>query len=93
MNYRQKDQPEWLATAYFSVNNKTHSATKVSLFMVNYEIELEIEANVKRKEKVENITEFAERMKKVQEKAGTALKKVQEEIKRQADKGRRKVKK
>jgi len=33
--------------------------------MVNYEIELEIEANVKRKEKVENITEFAERMKKV----------------------------
>ena len=50
--------------------------------MVNYEIELEIETNVKRKEKVENITEFAERMKKVQE-----------EIKRQADKGRRKVKK
>jgi len=32
--------------------------------MVNYEIELEIEANVKRKEKVENITEFTERIKK-----------------------------
>ena len=32
--------------------------------MVNYEIELEIEANIKRKEKVENITELTERMKK-----------------------------
>ena len=64
INYRQKNQSEWLATVDFSVNNKIYLATKVFLFMVNYEIELEIEANIKRKEKVENITELTERMKK-----------------------------
>ena len=31
--------------------------------------------------------EFAERMKRVQEKTGAALKKAQEEMKRQADRG------
>jgi len=38
-------------------------------------------ADIKRKEKVEKIMKFAERMKKVQEKARTALKRVQKEIK------------
>ena len=36
----QKDWPEWLASAKFAVNNKAHTATKVSLFMANYEREL-----------------------------------------------------
>ena len=31
IDYRQKNQLEWLATAEFAVNNKTHSATKVSV--------------------------------------------------------------
>jgi len=39
----------------------------VSLFIVNYEIELEIKANFK---KVEYITEFAERIKKYKRKLG-----------------------
>jgi len=51
--------------AEFAVNNKTYLATKVSLFIVNYNRELRIKANIRRKEKVEKATEFAERMKKV----------------------------
>jgi len=42
----------------FAVNNKTHLATKVSLFMANYRRELRIEVNIRRKEKVEKIIEF-----------------------------------
>ena len=61
-------------TAEFAVNNKTHSVTKVSPFIANYERELRIEANIRRKSKVEKMMEFAERMKKVQEKARAALK-------------------
>jgi len=42
---------------------------------------LRIGTDIRRKEKVEKVTEFAERMKKVQEKVGVALRKAQEEIK------------
>jgi len=75
--------------AEFAVNNKAHTATKVSLFMANYERELRIGGDIRKKGKVEKATEFVERMKKVQEKVGTALKKAQEEIKRQVDKKRK----
>ena len=51
--------------AEFAVNNKVHSATKVSLFMMNYSRELRIGANIRRKEKVEKTTEFVERIKKI----------------------------
>ena len=49
--------------------------------MANYGRELRIGADIRRKEKVENVMEFTERIKKVQEKAGVALKKAQEEMK------------
>ena len=64
MDYRQKDWPEWLALAEFIVNNKVYSATKVSLFMANYGRELRIGANIRKEEKIEKATQFAERMKK-----------------------------
>jgi len=64
------------------VNNKIHSATKVSPFIANYSRELRMGADIRRKEKVEKATEFAERMKRVQEEAGVALRKVQEKIKK-----------
>ena len=92
VDHRQKDWPEWLVTAEFAVNNKTYSATKVSLFMANYKRELKIEADIKRKRKMEKAIEFAEKIKKMQKEAGVALRKVQEEMKWQADKGRKKVK-
>jgi len=47
------------------VNNKIHSATKISPFMENYGKELRMEANIRRKEKIEKAMEFAERIKKV----------------------------
>ena len=73
--------------AKFVVNNKIYSATKVSPFMANYRRELRIWANIRRKEKVEKAIEFTKRMRNVQEEAGVALRKVQEEMKRQADRG------
>ena len=82
VDHRQKDWPEWLASAEFVVNNKAHTATKVSSFMANYGRELRMGGNIKKREKVEKVTEFIEKMKKVHEEAGAALKKVQENIKR-----------
>ena len=73
IDHVQKYWPEWLATANFAVNNKTHSVTKVSPSMENYGRELRMGADIRRKDKVEKAMEFAERMKKVQEKAGAAL--------------------
>ena len=70
----------------FVMNNKVHSATKVLYFIANYGRELRMEVDIKRKGKVEKATEFAERMRKVQEKAEMALRRVQEEIERQANK-------
>ena len=45
--------------------------------------------DIRRKGKVESATEFVERMKKVQEEAEAALKKMQDEMKKYADRGRR----
>jgi len=71
------------------VNNKVHTVTKVSPFMANYGKELKMGGDIRRKEKVESVTEFMERMKKVHKETKAALKKTQEEMKRYADRGRK----
>ena len=76
----------------FAVNNKVHTATKVSPFMTNYRRELRMGKDIRKKGKVKRATEFVERMKKVYKEARAALKKAQEEMKRQADKRRRESK-
>ena len=48
VDYRQKNWLEWLVIAKFVVNNKTYSATKVSLFMANYKRELRMGADIRR---------------------------------------------
>ena len=63
-------------TAEFTVNNKIYSATKISPFMINYSRELRMEADIRRKGKVEKVTEFAEKMNQVQEEAEVVLRKV-----------------
>jgi len=93
IEHRQKDWLEWLAVAEFVVDNKVHTVTKVSPFMANYGKELRMGENIRRKGKVESVTEFVERMKKVQEKAEMALKKTQKEIKRYADRGKKETEK
>ena len=71
------------------MNNKIHSTTKVSPFMANYEREMRMGGDIRKKGKVEKATEFMERLKKVQEEAGAVLKKIQEEMKRYADRKRK----
>ena len=77
VEYRQKNWPEWLASAKFVMNNKVHMATKILPFMANYGKEVRIGGDIRKKGKVESATEFVERMKKVYEEAGVALKKTQ----------------
>jgi len=92
VDHRQKDWPEWLVSVEFAVNNKVHTATKVLPFMANYERELRMRGDIRRRGKVESTTEFVERMKKVHEGAEAALKKAQENMKRQADRERKETK-
>ena len=89
VDHRQKDWPEWLASVEFTVNNKVYTVTKVLSFMANYRRYLRIGGDIRKKEKVEKVMEFVERMKRVQKEAGAALEKIQEEMKRYADRNRR----
>ena len=77
--------------AEFTINNKVHSITKVSLFITNYSRELRMGGDIRRKEKVEKATEFVEKLKRVQEEVETALKKTQKEMKRYTDRNRKKT--
>ena len=45
--------------------------------MANYSRELRMEADIRRKKKIEKVIEFAKRMKKVQKEAGVVLRKAQ----------------
>jgi len=60
-------------TAEFAVSSKTHSTTKMFLFIVNYSGKLRMEVDIRRKRKVEKLMEFVERMKKIQKEVGTVL--------------------
>ena len=91
--HRQTDWPEWMVAAEFAINNKVHTATKVLPFMANYRREMRMGGDIRRKGKVESVTEFVERMKKVHEEVEAALKKTQEEMKRYADRNRKETEK
>ena len=65
-----------MVSAEFVVNNKIHTATKVSLFMANYGRELRMGEDIRKKGKVESAMEFVEKMKKVQKEARAVLKKM-----------------
>ena len=82
-----------MASAEFAVNNKTHTATKVLPFMANYGRQLRMGGDIRKNGKVESTMEFVERMKKVHEKAGVVLKKMQEEMKRYTDRNRKETEK
>jgi len=42
-----------------------YSVTKISLFMANYKRKLRMRVEIRKREKLEKMTEFAERMKKI----------------------------
>ena len=89
VNHRQNNWLEWLATAEFAFNNKVHTATKMSLFQVNYERESRMGFDIRKKGKNEKAEEFVREMKERHEKVRAALVKSQEEMKRQADRNRK----
>ena len=91
VDHRLKNWLEQLASAEFVINNKAHLTTKMSPFMANYRRELRMGMDLRRKEKMEKMTEFMERMRKVQEETGAVLVKAQEEMKRQEDSERKEV--
>ena len=73
------------------MNNKVHLAIKILPFIVNYKREIRMGADIRRKEKIEKIIKFIERMRKVQKKAEATLRKAQEKMKKQVDRGKREV--
>ena len=61
--------------------------------MANYERKLQIGADIRRKSKVKIATKFVKRMRRVQKETEAGLKKVQEEMKQQADKRKKEIEK
>ena len=69
-----------------------HTAMRSSLFQVNYRRELKIGFDIRKKGKNEKIKEFVKEMKEKHEEARAALVKSQEEMKRQVNRSKKKVK-
>jgi len=88
IDYRQEQWPEWLGTAEFAYNNKAHSSTKTSPFKANYGQDPRMGFKGRRKGKYAGAEKFIEKMKEIQEEAKVALGKVQEDIKKYADRKR-----
>jgi len=80
-----------LATAEFAFNNKVHIATKSLLFKVNYGREPRMSFDIRKKGKNMKAEEFMKEIKNRHEKVKAALVKLQEEMKRQADRNRKKA--
>jgi len=78
-----------LGTVEFTYNNKVHTVTKISLFKANYGQDPKMGFKGKRKGKYKAAEKFIERMRKIQEKAKAVLEKVQEEMKKFANRKRR----
>ena len=71
--------------AEFMYNNKIYIATKILLFKANYGQDLRMGFEGRRKGKYKAAGKFVKRMKKIQGEAKAALGKVQEEIKKFAN--------
>jgi len=91
VNHRQNNWAKWLATAEFAFNNKVHTATKMSLFQVNYEREPRMGFDIRKKGKNDKVEKFVKEMKERHEEAKVALVKSQKEMKRQADRSKKEV--
>jgi len=91
INHRQEQWSEWLGTAEFAYNNKAHSSTWTSPFKVNYGQDPRIGFEGRKKEKYERAEKFIEKMKEIQEEAKATLGKVQEDMKKYADRKRSEV--
>ena len=55
----------------FVVKSKAYTTTKVLLFIANYRRELRMEADIRRKKKIEKMTKFIEKIKKIWSRSST----------------------
>jgi len=90
IDHRQEQWPDWLGTAEFAYNNKIYTATKISPFKANYGQDPRMGFEGRRKRKYEAVGKFVKRMKKIQKEAKAVLGKVQEEMKKFANRRQRK---
>jgi len=90
INHRQEQWPDWLGTAEFAYNNKIYTAIKILPFKANYGQDPRMGFERRRKRKYEAVGKFVQRMKKIQEEAKVVLEKAQEEMKKFANRRRRK---
>jgi len=88
IDHCQEQWPEWLGTAEFAYNNKVHSGTKMSPFEANNGRNPRMGFELRKKGRFEGAERFTKRMEEVQGEAKAALMKVQEEMKRYADRKR-----
>ena len=91
INHRQEQWPEWLGMAELVYNNKVHSSTQMIPFKANYGQDLRMGFEGRTKGKYEGAEKFVEKIKEIQEEAKAALSKVQEEIKKYANRKRGEV--
>ena len=80
-----------MATAEFIFNNKIYTAIKLSLFKINYEQKSRMGFKIRKKRKHAKVEEFVKEIKKMHKEVKTALKILQEEIKKYIDRNRKKV--
>jgi len=80
-----------LGTAEFAYNNKAHSSTWMLPFKANYGQDPRMVFEGRKKGKYVGAEKFVEKMKEIQEEAKAVLGKVQEDIKKYADRRRSEV--
>jgi len=88
IDHRQEQWSDWLGTAEFAYNNKMHSSTKTLPFKANYRQNPRMEFEMRRKGKYEGAEKFVTKIKEIQKEAKAVLGKVQEEMKKYADRKR-----
>ena len=71
-----------MVTTEFAFNNKVHTATKSSLFKINYRRELKIGFEIRKKRKYIKTEEFVKEIKEIHEEAKVVLRKLQKKIKK-----------
>jgi len=88
IDHRQEQWLEWLGTVEFAYNNKAHSSTQTSSFKANYRQDPRIRFEGRKKGKYMEAKKFMEKIKEIQEEAKAALKKVQKDMRKYANRKR-----
>src|ERR1700731_2223797 len=87
ISFMQDDWSEWLASAEFALNNRQHSLTKHSPFLLNYGYHPRMgEISIPKETHTPAATDFVEKLQKTREKAKEALAKAIQYMKTAYDK-------